>query len=124
MVNYHNPVTIEKEYSAYAFLPNIGGNRAIQPDLPVCNFNSGALEALARRGWYLHVSLPVLRLLPHWLLFDCTQPWIRNPTSWEYLSTLDFEWDFIRGKRPYCWTIWVCSLLGGFLSARSTIEDC
>ena len=35
MVNYHNPVTIEREYSAYAFLPSIGGNRAIQPNLLV-----------------------------------------------------------------------------------------
>ena len=30
--------------------------------------------------------------------------------SWEYLTALDYEWDVIRGKRPYRWTIWVCSL--------------
>ncbi|KAH9990095.1 hypothetical protein BJV77DRAFT_634846 [Russula vinacea] len=29
---------------------------------------------------------------------------------WEFLSTLDFEWDVIRGHRPYRWTIWVYSL--------------
>ena len=27
--------------------------------------------------------------------------------SWEYLTTLEYEWDVIRGRRPYRWTIWV-----------------
>jgi hypothetical protein len=27
--------------------------------------------------------------------------------SWEFLTTLDFEWSVIRGNRPYRWTIWV-----------------
>ena len=30
-------------------------------------------------------------------------------SSWEYVTTLDFELDIIRGRRSYCWTIWVCS---------------
>jgi hypothetical protein len=35
---------------------------------------------------------------------------IRTGTSsWEYVTTLDFELDIIRGRRPYQWTIWVCS---------------
>ena len=35
---------------------------------------------------------------------------IRTGTSsWEYVTTLDFELDLIRGRRPYRWTIWVCS---------------
>ncbi|KAF8487402.1 hypothetical protein DFH94DRAFT_26034 [Russula ochroleuca] len=29
---------------------------------------------------------------------------------WEFLTTLDYEWDVIRGHRPYRWTIWVYSL--------------
>jgi hypothetical protein len=29
---------------------------------------------------------------------------------WEVLSTLDYEWDVIRGHRPYRWTIWAYSL--------------
>ncbi|KAF8497018.1 hypothetical protein F5888DRAFT_1906889 [Russula emetica] len=29
---------------------------------------------------------------------------------WEYLTTLDFELDVIRGRRPYRWTIWIYSL--------------
>ncbi|KAH9988673.1 hypothetical protein BJV77DRAFT_1160891 [Russula vinacea] len=30
--------------------------------------------------------------------------------GWEYITTLDYEWDFIRGRRPYRWTIWIYSL--------------
>jgi len=27
--------------------------------------------------------------------------------SWEFLTTLDYEWSIIRGRRPYRWSIWV-----------------
>ena len=30
-----------------------------------------------------------------------------RPTSWEYFTTLDYEWSVIRGRRPYRRTIWV-----------------
>jgi hypothetical protein len=26
---------------------------------------------------------------------------------WEIVTTLSFEWDVLRGKRPYRWTIWL-----------------
>ncbi|KAI0283528.1 hypothetical protein BC826DRAFT_193385 [Russula brevipes] len=29
---------------------------------------------------------------------------------WEFVTTLDFEWSVIRGRRPYRWTIWIYSL--------------
>ncbi|KAH9958775.1 hypothetical protein BC827DRAFT_1218445 [Russula dissimulans] len=29
---------------------------------------------------------------------------------WEFLTTLDYEWSVIRGRRPYRWTIWIYSL--------------
>ncbi|KAH9974539.1 hypothetical protein BGW80DRAFT_146035 [Lactifluus volemus] len=29
---------------------------------------------------------------------------------WEFFTTLDFEWNVIRGRRPYRWTIWIYSL--------------
>ena len=61
MVNYHDPVTIAREYGAYAILPSVSG---LQPDLPVGSFNSGGCEALARRGRYIYVSLPVLPRRP------------------------------------------------------------
>ena len=28
-------------------------------------------------------------------------------SSWEFFTTLDYEWSIIRGHRPYRWTIWV-----------------
>jgi hypothetical protein len=28
-------------------------------------------------------------------------------SSWEFLTTLDYEWDVIRGRRPYRRMIWV-----------------
>ena len=27
--------------------------------------------------------------------------------SWEYFTTLEYEWSVLRGHRPYRWTIWV-----------------
>ena len=27
--------------------------------------------------------------------------------SWEFVTTLEYEWDIIRGRIPYQWTIWV-----------------
>jgi hypothetical protein len=61
MVNYHDPVTIAREFGACAVLPSFSG---LQPDLPVTPFNSGDCEALACRGWYIYVGLPVLPRLP------------------------------------------------------------
>jgi hypothetical protein len=47
--------------------------------------------------------------------------------SWEFFTTLDYEWDVIRGHEPYRWTIWVCTLLSGFVNRHwhrpYTIED-
>ncbi|KAH9974555.1 hypothetical protein BGW80DRAFT_1444701 [Lactifluus volemus] len=31
---------------------------------------------------------------------------------WEFFTTLHFEWSFIRGNRPYRWTIWIFSYFG------------
>ncbi|KAI0281970.1 hypothetical protein BGY98DRAFT_156362 [Russula aff. rugulosa BPL654] len=29
---------------------------------------------------------------------------------WEFFSTLDYEWDVIRGRRPYRWTVLIYSI--------------
>jgi len=29
---------------------------------------------------------------------------------WEFVTTLNYEWSIIRGRRPYRWTIWIYSL--------------
>jgi hypothetical protein len=43
-------------------------------------------------------------------------------SSWEFFTTLGYEWDVIRGRRPYRWTIWVCSVLSGFVFAQRIID--
>ena len=38
------------------------------------------------------------------------RPYRANPSlSWEFVTTLDYEWSIIRRRRPYQWTIWVSS---------------
>jgi hypothetical protein len=70
------------------------------PDLP----SSNTQGALAFSGWFLYVRLH------HWH-FAVTMCHITQlPTSsWEFLITLDYEWNIIRGRRRYRWTIWVCN---------------
>ena len=62
-------------------------------------YDSVGHEVLAYRVWHLHVSPLVLVITT----YSCHFP-IR---SWEFLTTLDFEWSIIRGLRRYRWTIWV-----------------
>jgi hypothetical protein len=37
----------------------------------------------------------------------CRLPALTSTPRWEYLTTLEFELDVIRRRRPYRWTIWV-----------------
>jgi hypothetical protein len=30
-------------------------------------------------------------------------------SSWEFVTTLDYEWSVFRQRRQYLWTIWVSS---------------
>ena len=57
MVNYQSPVTIQEDYSAYAFL---SGFRVSSPAYHSVFFNSGSREALSCLLWYIYVSHPVL----------------------------------------------------------------
>ena len=61
--------------------------------------DSDGHEALAHRVWYLHVSLPALVTITYSCHF--------LNLSWEFVTTLDFEWSFIRRRQHYRWTIWV-----------------
>ena len=63
MVNYHDPVTMAREYSKYTFCrASVTCSSAARFTRP---FNSGDVEGLARREWYIYVSLS---LLPCWPL--------------------------------------------------------
>jgi hypothetical protein len=45
-------------------------------------------------------------VLPLGILLDKNLP----PTltgSWEFVTTMNYDWSVIRGHRPYRWTIWV-----------------
>ncbi|KAI0275775.1 hypothetical protein BGY98DRAFT_35992 [Russula aff. rugulosa BPL654] len=44
-----------------------------------------------------------IALQDFWLLVD-------GFYIWEFLTTLDLEWNVIRGRRPHRWTIWIYSL--------------
>ena len=57
MVDYHDPITVAREFGAHAFSSDLGG---LQTDLPTGIFDSCGSEALARRRWHIYVSLPVL----------------------------------------------------------------
>lgn len=39
--------------------------------------------------------------------------------SWEFFTTLDYEWSIIRGRRPYRWTILVCSYIVASISSHT-----
>lgn len=62
------------------------------------SFDSGPCEVLARHGWYLHVSLH---------RFPACYATQLSLSSWEFFTTLNYEWRVIRGDLPYRWTIWV-----------------
>ena len=95
MVNYQDPVTILREYSAYTFLLGFSG---LQFGLPSPS-NSGDGETLARHGWYIYVSPLSCRALA-FKFYSTTHP---RPyaSSWEFFTTLNYEWDVIGGRRPY-----------------------
>ena len=45
-------------------------------------------------------------------------------SSWEFVTTLDYEWSTIRGRQPYHWTIWVrddAHFLLGFVARPRTL---
>jgi hypothetical protein len=70
------------------------------------HFHRGGPKVLARDEWPLDVSFdwPL-----HCLLLMSMAPQNSILTSsWEFFTTLEYEWSVFRGRRPYRWTIWVC----------------
>jgi hypothetical protein len=73
------------------------------PRNQLTSFDSGSNETLACYGWTLLVCPPAARL---------SQQTNNNNnsvliSSWEFVTTLDYEWSVIRRHRPFRWTIWV-----------------
>ena len=117
MVDYHNPVTIAQEFSAYAFPSGAGTcspiNRSVFLTEKILN-----LWHLVD-GVFMYVCLAPTALTSS--LYVVTQS-RASASSWEFVTTLGFEWDVIRGRRPYRWTILVCSL-SGFVVVHTITED-
>ncbi|KAF8259727.1 hypothetical protein EI94DRAFT_997547 [Lactarius quietus] len=80
MVDFHNPVVIEKDFCAYT------------------SWHSSTVSMV----YPLNTSLAVA-VVKLWHVLD-------GIFIWEFFVTLDYEWSIIRGHRPYRWTIWIYSL--------------
>jgi hypothetical protein len=52
MVDFHNPVTMAREFGAYALSSGSGDYYR--------SFNSGICKSLARPGWCIYVSCPAV----------------------------------------------------------------
>jgi len=94
MVNFRDPVVMLEDFSEYTLTTKHESSKSLLHS----PFDSGSHEVLAYLGWSLHVSLShcsgsltiITRL---------------STSSWEFVTTLDYEWSILRGRRPYRWTI-------------------
>src|SRR6267154_1806705 len=101
MDNYHDPDVVLQDFCAYAFTAKHMGSGS-----QLTSFDSNNVETLACSGWTLLVCLPLQALDSHNISNN------NNPvlfSSWEFVTTLDYEWSVIRRHRPYRWSIWVRS---------------
>jgi hypothetical protein len=100
MTNFSDPVVQQNDFGAKDLPSELdSGLWSLDRLMTSCSCSP---ELLAHSKWdlYVRVFFCVDRSL------SCTP----IPTSsWEYITSLDFELDIIRGRRSYRWTIWVCS---------------
>jgi len=96
MVNFHDPVQIRQDFSAYASLTWLPITDFACP-LTVTTKNIQAIVC----GLYLWVDIRQRLALPYHTTYT------PSAFRWEFITTLDYEWNVIRGRQPYRWTIWV-----------------
>jgi hypothetical protein len=101
MVNYQDPDVVLQDTCAYAFAAKYMGSGS-----QLTSSDRGSVENLACCGWTLLVCLPRRALDSHSISNNNNLVLI---SSWEFITTLDYEWSVIRGRRPYRWSIWVRS---------------
>ena len=109
MVNYHDPIVLQQDICAFPFVA-----KYIDSGSQLTSFDSGRVGFLACCGWTLLVCLPRSTLITYLNNKDRYNPVIIF--SWEFVTTLDYEWSVIRGHRPFRWTIWVS------INAHSTVS--
>src|SRR6266566_7530518 len=101
MVNYHDPDVVQQDMCAYAFAAKYMGSGS-----QLTSFGRGSVENRACCGWTLLVCLPRRALDSHNISNNNN---LVLMSSWEFVTTLDYEWSVIRRHRPYRWSIWVRS---------------
>jgi hypothetical protein len=109
MVNFRDPAVIAKDLREYHSTAKLVSSNSIL----IPPFDSGSQVFLALPGWSLLVSLAVCLAT----MYPNRNHWATS--SWEFATTLDYEWGVIRGRRPYRWTIVVRNdnlLLSGFVA--------
>ena len=99
MVNYHDPDVVLQDNCAYAFEERYMGSGN-----QLTSFDRGSDQNLACCSWTLLVCLSRQALDSHNISDNDTPVLI---SSWEFVTTLDYEWSVIRRHRPFRWTIWV-----------------
>ncbi|KAH9968292.1 hypothetical protein BJV74DRAFT_889934 [Russula compacta] len=80
MVNFHDPTVLAQDGLALAKFSHVVDGLYMWVDIVVA----------------LHVF--------------CISRGLPSTSSWEFLTTLDFEWSVIQGHHPYRWTIWIYSI--------------
>ena len=74
----------------------------------IVSSGSGTIQDVAHRSWYLHVGPLVVTYCRVALRARHIAYSSHFPTgSWEFATGLHYEWDVIRGRQTYRWTIWV-----------------
>jgi hypothetical protein len=117
MVNFRDPNTIVRESGACApqtFFFKSEGNWTHLPDKVdrFWNLVNGIFICVSGSYWRLAISMC------HITQFSLAGLACTPTGSWEFLNTLDYEWNVIRGRRPYRWTIWVLTILPSFCPAK------
>jgi hypothetical protein len=71
--------------------------------------DSGDLKDDVHSNWSLHVGpllVTVVALRVRGIANSCHSSQLRTG-SWEFITSLHYEWDVIRGRQAYRWTLWV-----------------
>ena len=99
MTNFNDPDAITHDYRAYIFAAVLRGLR--KPTSLVSDDG----QTMAHPWRSLHV-----RLLNRTgtLSGSSYDPYSIPSPSWEFFTTLGYEWNVVRRRLPYLWTIWVC----------------
>ena len=89
MTNFHDPKVIRADASEPPYLPPSRASSSIV-------HSSVLRQTRSCRGRDLYVR--------HYLIFLALHD---NLSRWEYITTIQFEWEIITGQRKYRWTILV-----------------